>query len=245
MKKREQGFLIRKDNGKIIVNKKKTPSILLNQLQVDLLESRKQFFSGRLLDAGCGEKPYSLLYDDLVSESIGCDIETCVHEQKYVDIFASVDNLPFEDARFDTILCTNVLEHVPEAGKAYKELARCLAPKGTLILITPFLYPLHEAPYDYYRYTVHGLRYLLRKNGLNVQCIIPLGGFGFMVVVYFNLIITRLLKIKPLTELNCFLQKVFYCCYKKIFFRKLLRGMGDKSITSIVSCGYFVIAHKD
>lgn len=238
---RKQGFLIFK-NGKFSVNDKKTYSILLNQLHIDLLIKYKDYFKGRLLDAGCGEKPYSLLYNNLVESSIGCDVKTCVHDQKYVDVFATVDDLPFETESFDTILCTNVLEHVAEAGKGFKELSRCLCKSGTLILSTPFLYPLHEAPYDFYRYTMYGLKNQLEKNGFKIEKIIPLGGFGLMLVVYFNLFMTRLIKSKGLTKINCWIQKGFYKLYKNVCFNKLCKGTGK--ISSIISCGYFVIAKK-
>ncbi len=241
--KKYQGFCIKKKNGKVVVNRKKTASILLNQLQVDLLIKYKTYFRGRLLDAGCGEKPYSLIYNDLVSESIGCDVETCVHDQRNIDVFSSVDNLPFEADSFDTILCTNVLEHVAEMEKSYKELSRCLSKGGYLILVTPFLYPLHERPNDYYRYTIYGIKYQLKRGGLDTERIIPLGGAGFMIVVYFNLFVTRLLKWKGFTILNCYLQKLFYIFYRKVFFNKICEQK-EKKLSSIISCGYFVIAKK-
>jgi len=238
---KKQGFLILK-NGKFSINSKKTYSILLNQLHIDLLVKYKKYFKGKLLDAGCGEKPYSLLYNDLVDNSIGCDVETCVHDQKYVDVFATVDKLPFDNEQFDTILCTNVLEHVAKAGEGFKELSRCLSNGGVLILSTPFLYPLHEAPYDFYRYTTFGLRNQLEKNGFEIEKIIPLGGFGLMLVVYFNLFMTRLVKNGILIKINCGLQKLFYKVYKRVAFKRLCKGLGK--INSIVSCGYFVIARK-
>ncbi len=72
-----------------------------------------------MLDAGCGEKPYSLIYNDFLSESIGCDVETYVHNQKNIDVFSSIGNLPFEADSFNTILCTNVLERVAEMERDY------------------------------------------------------------------------------------------------------------------------------
>lgn len=241
----EQGFLIKRKNGKIVVNRKKTSSILLNQLQVDLLMKYRMYFGrrkGKLLDAGCGEKPYSLIYNDFVSESIGCDVETCVHDQKDVDVFSSIDKLPFEDNSFGTILCTNVMEHVAEMERGYQELSRCLCKGGYLIQITPFLYPTHEKPYDYYRFTEYGIRHQMKKNGLCAECVIPLGGVGFMLAVYFNLFITRFLKWRFLTVLNCYLQKIFYSFYRKISFNKMCKQ--KNGISSIISCGYFVIATK-
>ena len=80
---------------------------MLKQFIVDFLIEKKEYLNGYLLDAGCGEKPYSLIYDECCDKSIGCDVEYCIHDQKEVDVFASLDNLPFNDAKFDTVLCAS------------------------------------------------------------------------------------------------------------------------------------------
>lgn len=138
------------------------------------------------MDIGCGEKPYKLIYDNTCESSIGIDVETCKHEQKYVDIFASADDMPFEDSLFDSILCTNVLEHVSNMERAFEEIARVLKKDGYLMLSVPFLYPVHEAPYDYYRYTPYGLEYQLKKNGFQIEKKCSWGG-GSLLIVYFLL----------------------------------------------------------
>lgn len=237
----QKGFLIRQNN-KYKIDGKKTTSILMNQLQVDILEKNKQYFCGKLLDAGCGEKPYSLLYDGLVNESVGCDVEICIHDQKYVDVFASVDNLPFSDKEFDTVLCTNVLEHVSNMEKGVSELSRCLKKEGRMILITPFLYPTHEAPYDFYRYTIYGLKHQMEKNKMKIIKIVPLGGVGFFFMVYFNMFLGKFIKNKVLHKTSVMLQNAFYRMYKKCCFEKICNGV--RGITGIISCGYFVIAQK-
>lgn len=239
MNKEQQGFLIKKKQ-KYYIDSRKTSSILLNQLKVDLLNENREFFGGYLLDAGCGEKPYSLIYCDLVDSSLGCDVEVCKHDQRYVDVFASLDNLPFEGELFDTILCTDVLEHVAESQLAFTELERCLKRGGYLILFVPFLYPAHETPFDFYRYTLWGLRYQLEKNDLKIIKSIALGGPFFLLVVYFNLCITYIIKIPPLRTISCFLQNIFYKFYKRISFKKLYKS----KVTDIISCGYFIIAQK-
>ena len=61
------------------------------------------------------------------------------------------------------MLCTEVLEHLPEPQKAVDEFFRVLKPGGTLLLTTRFLFPIHDAPHDYFRYTKYGLRHLLRR----------------------------------------------------------------------------------
>lgn len=76
------------------------------------------------------------------------------------DLVADVHNLPFSDNEFQTILCREVLEHCIDPAKAVHEMMRVLKPGGTLLLTTRFLFPLHEAPHDYWRFTKYGLQHL-------------------------------------------------------------------------------------
>ena len=84
-------------------------------------------------------------------------------------------------ARYDTILCCEVLEHLPRPELALAELYRLLRPGGHLILSVPFLCRLHEEPHDYFRFTEHGLAELLSRQGFVVNAIVPTGGlFSFL-----------------------------------------------------------------
>jgi SAM-dependent methyltransferase len=98
--------------------------------------------SGRVIDVGCGSKPYRL-YFGAVSEYIGLDIfpgpQVDVHVQPGMP-------WPLEDNRFDVVLCTEVLEHVQDLGQMLGELFRVLAPGGILVVTTPFIYNVHGAP---------------------------------------------------------------------------------------------------
>jgi SAM-dependent methyltransferase len=73
--------------------------------------------------------------------------------------------LPFEDASFDTVLNTQVIEHVADHQAMLYEAFRVLKSNGVLILSGPMYWPLHEEPYDFFRFTEHGLRYLLEQTG--------------------------------------------------------------------------------
>lgn len=85
------------------------------------------------------------------------------------DVFADAAQLPFADARFTGVVCLEVLEHVPEPGQVVAEIARVLAPQGQAWISMPFLYPLHDAPFDFQRYTEFGLRRDLLRAGLEVM----------------------------------------------------------------------------
>lgn len=79
------------------------------------------------------------------------------------EIIGDAQEMPFADATYSTILCTEVLEHIPDPQKAVDEMYRVLKPGGTLILTTRFLFPVHDAPGDYWRFTPYGLQALFSK----------------------------------------------------------------------------------
>ncbi|MEE4252397.1 MAG: methyltransferase domain-containing protein, partial [Alcanivoracaceae bacterium] len=85
------------------------------------------------------------------------------------DVFADGAKLPFPDQCFDGVFCLEVLEHVPEPAKVMQEISRVLKPGGRAWISMPFLYPLHDAPFDFQRYTEYGLRRDAKKAGLRVE----------------------------------------------------------------------------
>ncbi|KFN51267.1 hypothetical protein P873_03100 [Arenimonas composti TR7-09 = DSM 18010] len=84
------------------------------------------------------------------------------------DVFADGAALPFADASVDGVICLEVLEHVADPARVVAEIARVLRPGGDAWISMPFLYPLHDAPHDYQRYTEFGLRRDLGRAGLGV-----------------------------------------------------------------------------
>jgi SAM-dependent methyltransferase len=133
--------------------------------------------SGRLIDIGCGVKPYRELVAPWVTEHVGVDHEGSLHERANVDLSGTAYEIPVEDGQFDSALCTAVLEHLEEPEQALRECHRVLRPGGTAIYTVPFIWHLHEEPRDFYRYSRHGLRYLFEKAGFDVVEITALSGF--------------------------------------------------------------------
>lgn len=140
----------------------------------DTKEAIEKYARGYLLDLGCGNKPFESLYAPVTSSQIGCDI--IQSDKNKVDVICPVTELAFSNEQFDTVLCTQVLEHVFEHDKMMHEIFRVLRPGGTVILTVPFAWELHEEPYDFFRYTKHALKQLFENTGFEINYIKPNGG---------------------------------------------------------------------
>ena len=122
---------------------------------------------GRLLDVGCGSKPYRSLFS--VDAYVGLDIDSDISRQRNIaDHFYDGHVFPFADGSFDSVLCNQVLEHVFNPDEFLGEIARVLRPGGKLLLSVPFVWDEHEQPYDYARYSSFGLSALMEKQGFRV-----------------------------------------------------------------------------
>ena len=134
---------------------------------------------GPMIDVGCGLKPYVSILQRAGSNYWGVDYPVTVANAHSLasraDVFAESQRLPFRTGAFTTVISTQVLEHVPDPGALLGEMARVLRPGGSLVLSAPMTWPLHEEPYDFYRYTIYGLRRLLTATGLEVVVEIPRG----------------------------------------------------------------------
>lgn len=138
---------------------------------------------GRLLDLGCGTVPLYGMYKDVVQETICVDWQHSPHGNTFVDLIADLNNpLPLDDGSFDTVLLTDVLEHVAEPLALLRQINRLLRPGGNLIAGVPFFYWVHEHPHDYFRYTEFGLTHLCAAAGLRVRSLRPYGGLPEVVL---------------------------------------------------------------
>lgn len=111
--------------------------------------------SGRTLDLGSQQGPYAAHFPRRVAVDISAG--------PGVHVVGDAIALGFADDSFDVVLCTEMLEHISEPQRAIDEMRRVLRPGGVLLLTTRFLFPIHDAPHDYFRYTKYGLRHLLRR----------------------------------------------------------------------------------
>ena len=115
----------------------------------------------RVLDVGCGQKPYEPFFAPHASSYVGVDP---VENPKAV-LRGSVEALPVDDDSFDVVLCSQVLEHADDPALAARELFRAVAPGGRLLLSTHGTQVYHPSPVDYWRWTHAGLEKILRDNG--------------------------------------------------------------------------------
>lgn len=147
---------------------------ILGQAYAEMIE---QHASGRLLDLGCGRVPLYGMYRDRVSEVVCADWPETTEGRDFVDIAADLNQgIDLPDASFDTILSTDVLEHLWNPGQAWADMARLLRPGGKLLLGVPYLYGIHMAPHDYFRYTEFALRRFCDEAGLKLLRIEAYGG---------------------------------------------------------------------
>ena len=125
------------------------------------------YAEGRVVDIGCGQKLAKRVLSD-GCEYIGLDYLQTAGEWygTYPDVYGDAQQLPFLRASTNTVLLLDVLEHLPSPKSCITEILRILKPKGKLIIQVPFMYPLHDAPLDFHRWTEFGLERLFKEHDL-------------------------------------------------------------------------------
>jgi SAM-dependent methyltransferase len=157
--------------------------------------------TGRLVDVGCCDKPYEALFAPYVREYVGVEYAPTYEagegaRRGKADVVYSSDRLPFDDGSFDTVLCNQVAEHVPDPRVFLADLARVLRVGGKLILTVPFSFRVHSAPNDFHRFTRCALERSCADLGLHVERLTPRGFFwsvvGQKLASHFALRVARL-----------------------------------------------------
>lgn len=198
----------------------------------------RQHAKGTLLDLGCGKVPLYAAYREFVTDNICVDWGNTFHKNEYLDYELDLTkNLPFGDGEFDTIILSDVLEHIPVPEQLWKEMARILSKNGKIIMNVPFYYWLHEQPHDYYRYTEFALRRFVEISGLRLIQLEPIGGAPEVMADIFSKNILRLPTIGR--SLALFAQWLTSSFITTKFGKKVSEATSDN-----FPIGYFLIAEK-
>lgn len=200
--------------------------------------SLREHARGKLLDLGCGKVPLFFVYRDHVVDNVCVDWASSMHGSEHLDHECDLTaTLPFPDAAFDTILLSDVLEHIPEPQRLWNEITRLLAPGGKLIMNVPFFYWLHEQPHDYYRYTQFALRRFVQGSGMRLIQLDALGGAPEIVTDIFAKNVLRVPVVGK--SLALLAQAVTSAFVRTRLGRKVSAATGES-----FPFGYFLVAEK-
>ena len=137
----------------------------------------RAYARGRLLDLGCGNVPLYEMYRPSITAAVCVDWPSSYHGRTHVDVACDLNQpIPFASASFDTIVASDVIEHLFDYQTVWSEIARLLRPSGRVIIGVPFMYWLHEEPHDHFRPTEFALRRFCAQHGLRVVSLEPYGG---------------------------------------------------------------------
>lgn len=166
------------------------------------LTRHKDKYQGTVYDLGCGEKPYQHFFLQHASGYVGVDWSNTPHLLK-ADVVADLNKpLPIADGVAGTIVSISVLEHLAEPNIMLSEANRILTTGGYVFLQVPWQWWIHEAPYDYFRYSPYGLKYLFEKNGFDNVHVEASAGFFSTMALKFNYFTLRAINItKPIRAL--------------------------------------------
>lgn len=145
---------------------------------------------GDMLDVGCGDKPYRDIFQNITSYT-GCDYLTITKEVgavnkarlHSVDVIADASFLPFHSGSFDAVLSTQLIEHLQNPWLFFSEVGRILRPSGLFIITFPLFNPIHEEPYDFFRFTEFGVGEMCSRSNMAIKQVVKMGG-GWLTVGY-------------------------------------------------------------
>jgi len=131
----------------------------------DILKTKLlHFVQGNTLDLGAGTAKYKEDILRYAEKYTACDVEP----GKGIDVVCDVHKLPFKDEEFETIVCTQVFEHVKEPWVVAEEAYRVLKKGGRILFTVPFCEINHDMPRDFYRYTEEGACHLFERVGMKI-----------------------------------------------------------------------------
>jgi len=200
----------------------------------------QKYAKGNLIDIGCGNKPYEIWFKDILSSYVGCDVVQSSSNK--VDILCEATKIPLDNNTFDTVFSTQAIEHIEDHQSMVNEAFRLLKNDGYFILSGPFYWHLHEEPYDFFRFTKHGFRYILEKAGFEIIETSPNGGawatLGLMINHTFTFSNPNASKIVRA------LKKLFRKLKMHILINRLFSYLDRKDYNTINTINYVIVARK-
>jgi ubiquinone/menaquinone biosynthesis C-methylase UbiE len=209
-------------------------------IKSDIIAAASEYGRGKLLDVGCGNKPYQSFFTNYVSQYVGCDIVQS--SENLVDVLCPANKLSFTDGSFDTVFSTQVLEHVADSKGMIGESYRVLADGGYAIYTIPFSWELHEEPYDFFRFSKYGIKSLFEEQGFEIVRIKSNGGkWAAIFQLWLNVLFsTRKYK----TARSRFIKWIFIRFGFIVPYNKFACWLDKKYFDDVLTLNYIVIAKK-
>lgn len=211
---------------------------LADWLAVEARRAHDDLGRYRVLDVGCGFKPYEPFFAPFADAYVGVDSG----DNAAADLVGSAEELPVEDASFDVVICSQVLEHVDDPARVVRELHRATAPGGRVLASTHGVHVYHPSPQDLWRWTHEGLTRLFEQNGdwagIDVR-----GGtgttttLGYLIATYVDFLFQRLHAQRAAAPLIAAINGLASAVDAR---SATLRGLGPGSLTA----NYHVVAEK-
>ena len=187
---------------------------LIRKSLLKAVDELKPKIHGNVLDLACGVMPYKeYLKNTAIKRYIGVDLElTDYHGLVKPDLYWNGKHIPLEDSSVDFVIATEFLEHYFDTKHIVREIKRVLKPGGTLFFTVPCIWPIHEKPFDYHRFTPFSLTEHFKIADFTSSIIKPLGGFHYslalMCCIWYDFKLSKYKQkyVKPL--LNIFINEV-------------------------------------
>jgi SAM-dependent methyltransferase len=184
-------------------------SYLMSKLVIDELSFffKNDITPKNVLDVGCGFMPHYIFLKDKLDykDYIGVDWGNSPHKDDNVDFYINLNEPLTLDGKYDLILLMDVIEHLQDVNVLFKSLKLNLAKEGSMYITVPFFYWIHEAPFDFNRYTIFQLKNILKNNGFEIEEYKIVGGFGTSLIDLLSKNVFRPLKLNSL-----FTRKLLY-----------------------------------
>lgn len=195
------------------------------------------YSTGDLADLGCGKAPLLGAYRRYSSSVLLADWANSLHDNPLLDEVVDLSQplAMLESNSFNTVILSDVLEHIAEPANLLREISRILRPGGHMIMNVPFLYWIHEAPHDYYRYTSHALERLATQADFDVVELVQLGGWVEVTADLWSKFLVR----AHLSPVAAAIQRVVVAFDRTSIGRKLAEKSG-----AFTPIGYGMVARK-